>query len=42
MFRTYNKQDLVVNYKLELIERRVPRKNPRFLAWAWVKERGKF
>ena len=42
LFRTHNKQDLMVNYELQLIKKRVPRKNPRFLAWSCVKDRGKF
>lgn len=29
----------MVNYELEVTKRRVPEKNPRFLAWAWVNER---
>lgn len=32
----------MVNYELEVTERRVLGKNPRFLAWAWVNERHKF
>lgn len=42
MFRRHNRQNLAVKYELELIKRRLPVKNPRFLDWAWVKERGKF
>ena len=32
----------MLNYELEVTERRVLGKNPPFLAWAWVNETHKF